>query len=75
MLVTNSKKNDSVLQYKKLVEQGKLPGKIVKSKNKEMPSKMIEDLEINPESKKLAETLYNQSRKDTFTPETGRIRG
>ena len=75
MLVTNAKKNDSVLQYKKLVEAGKLPGKIVKSKNKEMPSKMVEELGIDPESTELAETLYNQSRKDAFSPETGRIRG
>lgn len=75
MLVTNSKKNDSIVQYKKLVEQGRLPGKIVKSKNKEMPSKMMEDLEINPENSQLAEQIYNQSRKDAFTPENGRIRG
>lgn len=75
MLVTNSKKNDSILQYKKLVEQGKLPGKIVKSKNRELPSKLLEELDIDPENEALAETLYNQSRKDSFTPETGRIRG
>ena len=75
MLVTNSKKNDSIVQYKKLVEQGRLPGKIVKSKNKEIPSKMMEDLEINPDSQQLAEQIYNQSRKDAFTPENGRIRG
>lgn len=75
MLVTNAKKNDSILQYKKLVEEGKLPGKIVKSKNREMPEKMMDDLGIDPESKELAETLYNQSRKDSFTPETGRLRG
>lgn len=75
MLVSNSKKNDSVLQYKKLVEQGKLPGKIVKSKNRAIPEKMLEDLGIDPENEALAESLYNQSRKDSFTPDTGRIRG
>jgi hypothetical protein len=73
MLVTNSKKNDSVLQYKKLVEQRRLPGKIVKSKNKEVPDKMLEDLELDESELPLAETLYNQSRKDAFTPTTGPV--
>lgn len=75
MLVTNAKKNDSILQYKKLVEQRQLPGTIVKSKNRAMPEKMMEELGIDPENAELAETLYNQSRKDAFTPETGRLKG
>lgn len=75
MLISNAKKNDSILQYKKAVEKGELPGKIVGSKNKELPSKLIEDLEMDPENSELAETLYNQSRKDAWTPQPGRIRG
>ncbi len=73
MLISNSKKNDSILQYKRLVEQGKLPGKIVKSKNLKVPEGMMKELEIG--NKQLAETLYNQSRKNAFSPEEGRIRG
>lgn len=75
MIVTNGLKNDSILQYKKLVEEGKMPGKIVKSKNRALPEKFMEDLEIDPENVALAETIYNQSRIDAFTPEVGRIRG
>lgn len=75
MIVTNGLKNDSILQYKKLVEEGKMPGKIVKSKNRALPEKFMEDLEIDPENVALAESIYNQSRIDAFTPEVGRIRG
>jgi hypothetical protein len=75
MMVMNSKKNQSILQYKKFVESGQLPGKIVKSKNRALPEHMMEDLDIDPEYTEMAETIYNQSRKDAFTPETRRIRG
>jgi len=75
MLVMNAKKNESILQYKKGVEKGELPGKIKESKNKAIPEEMIEDLGLDPDNLALAETLYNQSRKDAFTPKDGRIKG
>src|SRR5579859_493326 len=75
MLITNSKKNDSVLQYKRLVEQGQLPGRVVKSASKPVPEGMLESLDIDPQHAALAEELYNQSRKDAYTPSHGRLRG
>lgn len=75
MLVRNHRNNESILQYKKNVEAGLVEGKIVRSKNKPVPEGFIKDLEINPENEALAETLYNQSRKNAFTTETGRLRG
>lgn len=75
MLINNSKKNESVLQYKKLVEEGKLPGKIKKSKNQSLPEELLDDLDIDSDLEELAETLYNQTRKDSFTPRKNVLRG
>ena len=75
MLISNARKNESILQYRKMVEQGKLPGKIMEGKNKPIPEQVLEDLEIDPDLKNVAETLYNQTRKDAYTPEKNVLRG
>jgi hypothetical protein len=75
MLARNHRNNDSILQYKKNVEAGLLEGKIVKSKNKAVPDGFMEKLGMDPENTDLAETLFNQTRKDAFTTDTGRLRG
>lgn len=75
MLISNSKKNDAVLQYRKLVEQKKIPGKIKQSKNVPIPENIMEEMEVDPNLKNVAETLYNQTRKDAFTPEKNMLKG
>ena len=75
MMVQNSLKNESILQYKRSVEQGKLPGKIVESKKQPLPEGFLEATGIAEDNLDLAETLYAQSRKNAFYPREGRIRG
>lgn len=75
MLVRNSKNNEAILQYRKLVEEGKLPGKIKPGRNEPIPDNVVENLEIDPSLKPVAEALYNQSRKSAFTPEKNVLRG
>lgn len=75
LLITNARKNDSILQYKKLVEQGKLPGKVRKGSNDKAPKNMVKDLGIDPKQRKLADQLYSQTRKDAHTPSKNVLRG
>ena len=75
ILVRNARKNDAVLQYRHQVIEGKLPGKIKAVKNDPIPDQAFESLDIDPELKPLAESLYNQTRTDAFTPEKNIIRG
>ena len=75
MMISNSRKNDSILQYKKQVEAGKLPGRVVKSKGRKAPKEMLEELRLDPESEEMADLLYDQSRKDAFFTEGGKLRG
>ena len=75
MMISNSKKNDSILQYKKQVEAGNLPGRIVQSKGRKAPKEMTTELGLDPESTEMADLLYDQSRKDAFFTEGGRLRG
>ncbi|HUC95884.1 MAG TPA: LPD38 domain-containing protein, partial [Candidatus Saccharimonadia bacterium] len=75
MLISNSRKNDSILQYRKLVLEGKLPGKFRGAKNDPIPSEVLEDLDIDSGLKNVAESLYNQTRKEAFTPEKNVLRG
>lgn len=75
-LIRNSRKNDAVLQYKKMVEQGKLPGEIIKKpKPQEIPEEISKDLDLDEGTQEVAENLYAQSRKDSFTPRKNIIRG
>jgi hypothetical protein len=75
MLISNSKKNDAILQYKRLVERGQVPGTISKAKNEPLPKGFLEELGIDPEIADLAENLYNQTRKNSYTPKKNTLRG
>jgi len=75
MMISNSRKNDSILQYKKQVEAGNLPGKVVKSKGRKAPKEMATELKLDPDSQEMADLLYDQSRKDAFFTEGGKLRG
>lgn len=75
MLIQNSKKNDAVLQYKRNVEKGLLPGKIVKAEVPKMPKSVAEQLEIPKDLNQVGESLYGQTRAEAFTPSKNRIRG
>jgi len=75
MIVRNARKNDAVLQYMKLVQQGKLPGKITKAKLEPISERILEELDISKGLKPIAEQLYNQTRTSSFTPEKNIIRG
>ncbi len=74
MLISNARKNDSVLAYLEKVQKGELPGKIRKGKQSPIPEGIKKSLEIDPELEALAETLYNQTRREGFTPEENVIR-
>jgi len=75
MLIRNARKNDAILQYRKLVLEGKLPGKVKTGKVDPIPALVLDELGIDSDMKKLAETLYNQTRKEAFTPEKNTLRG
>lgn len=75
MLISNARKNDAILQYRKLALEGKVPGKVKSTKNDPIPSEVLEDLDVDPSLKDVAETLYNQTRKEAFTPEKNTLRG
>ncbi len=78
MMVSNARKNEAMIQYKHLVEQGKLPGRVKKSKNRAAPEsflKQLEESEFDSSSKELADALYDQSRKDAWTTENGTLKG
>lgn len=75
MLITSAKKNEAVLQYAKLVSEGKLPGTIKKGKNLMIPESVLEDLDIPMDQLDIAENLYNQTRKNSFTPEKNILKG
>jgi conjugative element/phage-associated large polyvalent protein len=76
MLIRNARKNDAILQYRKLVLDGQLPGKIKSAKLEPMPTNIaLDELGIDPEMRKLAEALYNQTRTNAFTPEKNILRG
>lgn len=73
MLVSNKRKNDAVLQLKKLIAEEKLPGSIKKAKLEKAPP--IEGIEIDPGTEKLHTNIYNQTRKNGFAPEKNVLRG
>lgn len=75
MLVRNARKNDAVLQYMKLVQEGKLPGKIKVGKPNPITEEAFKALGVDSEMKPLAEQLYQQTRLEAFTPEKNIIRG
>ena len=75
MLVQNARKNDAILQYRKGVEKGQLPGKIKEAKNSPVPDSVMKSLEIDADLEPVAETLYNQTRTNAFTPEKNILRG
>lgn len=75
MLIRNARKNDAILQYRQLVLDGKLPGKIKASKVDPIPALVLDELGIDSDMKQLAETLYNQTRTHAFTPEKNTLRG
>lgn len=75
MLIRNAKKNDAVLQYRQLVLDGKLPGKIRNVKNDPIPDTVLKTLDINQDLREVAESLYNQTRQKAFTPEKNILRG
>lgn len=80
MLISNAKKNDAVLQYKRLVDKGQLPGKVRKVKGEKIPPEVQkelrgEDIDIDPALDAVAENVYNQTRKDSFTPRKNILRG
>ena len=75
MLIRNARKNDAILQYRKLVLEGKLPGKIKAGKVDPIPAVVLDELGIDSDMRKLAETVYNQTRKEAFTPEKNTLRG
>ncbi len=69
-LIQNARKNDAILQYKKLVEQGELPGEIKKSERQKIPNEISKELDLPEGTEELAENLYAQSRKDSFAPKS-----
>lgn len=75
MLISNARKNDAVLEYMKGVVEGRFPGKIKVGKNKSIPDDILESLGIDEDLEPIAETLYNQTRQGSFTPEENTIRG
>ena len=74
MLINNSRKNDAVLAYYEGVQQGRLPGKIKKGNQNKIPEHVLEKAEIDPELEDVAENLYNQTRREAFTPEENTLR-
>lgn len=74
-LIRNARKNDAILQYKQAVEKGQLPGKIQKAKKVELPSELLEELQLDNSELSVAENLYEQSRKDTYTPRPNILKG
>lgn len=75
MLISNARKNDAILQYHKLVTEGKLPGKIRGAKNDPIPAEVLNGIDVDSSLKEVAESLYNQTRKEAFTPEKNVLRG
>lgn len=75
MLVSNFRKNEAVLNYKKGVQSGQLPGRIRQSKNTPLPAESLEKIDIDPKLRKAVENLYSQTRKDGFTPDKNVLRG
>lgn len=75
MLIRNAKKNEAVLQYRSMVEQGKLPGRLREAKNDPIPPQILESMDIDHELNPIVEQLYNQTRKEAFTPQKNRLRG
>jgi hypothetical protein len=75
MLIMNANKNAAVLKYRDLVETGQMPGEIKVGKPREMPKELMEELGIDPEMIELATQLYDQTRKDSFTPEKNKLKG
>lgn len=75
MLIRNAKKNEAVLQYRNMVEQGKLPGRLLESKNEPIPPAVLESMDVDPNLNPIVEQLYNQTRKEAFTPQKNRLRG
>lgn len=75
MLVSNHRKNQSVLNYKKGVESGELPGTIRKGQNNKISDGVLQDLDIDPKLKRATENLYSQTRKDAHTPSKNVLRG
>lgn len=74
MMISNARKNDAVLQYMKGVQEGKLPGKIKAGKNESIPEEVLENMGIDGDMEDIAEQLYNQTRKEGFTPEENILR-
>lgn len=76
MLIHNSRKNDAVLAYMDEVQAGRLPGKIRKGKNKEIPQNVRDEigLDLDPELGEVAENLYNQTRTNGFLPDKNILR-
>lgn len=75
MLVQNSKKNDAVLQYKRNVEKGLVPGKIKKGEKVAMPESVAKEIELPEDLKKVGDQLYGQTRAEGFTPSKDTLRG
>lgn len=75
MLISNAKKNEAILQYAKGIQEGTLEGVIRKGENIPIPESVIKDLNISPEQIDIAENLYNQTRKNSFTPKKNTLRG
>lgn len=75
LLIQNSKKNDAVLQYKKNVEKGLLPGKIKTSEKSKVPKSVVDQLEVPSELRQVADNLYGQTRAEAFTPSKDTLRG
>lgn len=75
MLISNAKKNEAVLQYIEQVQKGELPGNLTKGKQESVPKHVIEDLGLDEDMMPLAEALYNQTRKNSYTPEKNILRG
>lgn len=40
-----------------------------------IPTEILEEIEVDPSLKKVAETLYNQTRKEAYTPKKNTLRG
>jgi hypothetical protein len=75
MLISNSKKNDAILQYKRLAERGEVPGTVRQVRNDPIPEELLEELGIDPEMENVAENLYNQTRRSSYTPKKNTLRG
>lgn len=75
MLIQNDNKNKAILAYRNLVEKGQMPGEIKVGKPREMPKEIMEEIGIDPEMIELASQLYDQTRKNSFTPEQNVLKG